>query len=266
VSKGGFGLAITDKQGNVLPPDRAKIVVNLHNKRTRMLFRDPSFGEWIEPESFYSFSSSTFYEEDKNFYFGDDYSIEAINAPVWHGVACTGVKIKKGGETLIFSSDTVNDRKFWKQLCSDKKPQGLRMSKREFESASIIYGDINDYIEHIWSEERFAEAISAYEEAAVIHDISARNSVVHTDYERLKNTTLNKDRSLLASCPDRFTSEWVLCNAGKTYKIIGSKFHEVVRNKSYVLNGDIYHKEQGKYYVGYKSTRADILYAGIKAC
>jgi ribonuclease BN (tRNA processing enzyme) len=250
---GKFGLAITDREGNVLLPDVAKIVINPHSKRPRMLFRDPAYGEWIEPESFYSFSSSTFYEEEKNIYLGDDYTIEAINAPVWHGVACTGVKIKKGEETLIFSSDTVHDKRLWRRLCSEKRPQKLGMSQREFESVSIIYGDINDYIERIWSKERYAEAVHAFKDAAVIHDISARNSVVHTDYEGLGNTTLNKDRSLLAQCPDKFTSEWALCNAGKTYIVRGGRFHEVVGNRSYLLNADIYHKEQGKYYVGYKS-------------
>lgn len=252
---GKFGLAITDGQGNAVPPDAAKIIINPKTGKPRMLFRDPAYGEWIEPESFYSFSSSTFYEEDKNIYFGDGFTIEAINAPVWHGVACTGVKIKKGGETLIFSSDTVNDRILWKQLFSEKMRQKLPMSKREFESASIIFGDINDYIERIWSEERYAESIKAFEDAAVIHDISARNSIVHTDYERLKNSTLSREMSLLASCPDSFTSEWALCNAGKTYTVKGGRFHEVVGNKRYFLNGDIYHKDQGKYYVGYISDR-----------
>ncbi len=252
---GKFGLAITDGAGNAIPPDHAKIVINPGTGKPRMLFRDPAYGEWIEPESFYSFSSSTFYDENKNIYVGDSYTIEAINAPVWHGVACMGVKIKKGEETLIFSSDTVHDKKLWKQLCSEKRSQKLRMSKREFESASIIHGDINDYIERIWSEERYAEAINAFEDAAVIHDISARNSVVHTDYERLESTTLHKGRSLLAQCPDRFTSEWPLCNVGKTYAVKGGGFQEAVGNKGYVLNADIYHKEGGKYYVGYKSDR-----------
>ncbi len=123
----------------------------------------------------------------------------------------------------------------------------------EFKSASIIYGDINDYIERIWSKERYEEAINAFEGAAVIHDISARNSVVHTDYGKLGDTTLHKDRTLLVQCPDKFTSEWALCNAGKTYAVNGGRFYEVVGNKSYSLNADIYHKEEGKNYVGYKS-------------
>jgi len=250
---GKFGLAITDRQDNVLAPDSAKIIVSHKTKKPRMLFKDPEYGEWIEPASFYSFSSSLFYEGNKNIYCGDGYTIEAINAPVWHGVACTGVKINKSEETLIFSSDTVHDKRLWKQLCSEKRPQKLGMSKMEFESASIIHGDINDYIERIWSEERYTEAIKAFKEAAVIHDISARNSVVHTDYERLGNTTLNKDRSLLVHCPDRFTSEWALCNAGRTYGVKGGRFYEVAGDKRYLLDADIYHKDQGKYYVGYKS-------------
>ncbi|HET6419219.1 MAG TPA: hypothetical protein VFG19_03625 [Geobacteraceae bacterium] len=250
---GKFCLAITDRQGNAMPPDIAKIIINPETRKPRMLFRDPTYGEWIEPESFYSFSSSTFYEEDKNIYSGDDYTIEAINAPVWHGVACTGVKIKKDEETLVFSSDTVNDKILWKQLYSEKRPQKLRMSKMEFESASIIYGDVNDFIERIWSEERYAEAINAFKDATVIHDISARNSIVHTDYERLKNTNLNRERTLLAQCPDRFSSEWPLCNSGKIYTVKGGRFYEAVGEKSYSLNADIYHKEEGKYYVGYKS-------------
>jgi ribonuclease BN (tRNA processing enzyme) len=248
-------LVITDRQGNVLPPDDAKIVINPNTNRPRLLFKDPEYGEWIEPSSFYSFSSSVFYEQDKNIYSDGEYMIEAINAPVWHGVACTGVNIKKGEETLIFSSDTVHDKSLWRQLCSEKRPQKLSISKCEFGAASIIYGDMNDYIERIWSEERYAEAIKAFENAAVIHDISVRNSVVHTEYERLQHTNLHKDRSLLVQCPDNFTSEWALSNAGKTYMVNGCRFYEVVGNKTYLLNGDIYHKEEGKYFVGYKNNQ-----------
>jgi len=250
-------LAVADRQGNVLPPEVAKIIINPVTKRPRLLFKDPSYGEWIEPESFYSFSSSVFYEEGKNVYSGDDYTIEAINAPAWHGIACTAIKIKKGGETVIFSSDTVHDKRLWWQLSSEKKTQNLHMSRKEFDSAPIIYGDINDYIERIWSEERYAEAINAFENAAVLHDISARNSVVHTDYESLEYTTLHKERTLLTHCPDRFTSEWALCDSGKTYLVKRGRFYEVVGNKRYLLNSDIYHKEQGKYYVGYKSVQGN---------
>jgi len=246
--------AITDRQGIVLPPDRAKIIINPITKITRMIFKDPEYGEWVEPESFYSFSSPLFYEENKNIYScNDGATIEAINAPVWHGVASIGVKIKKDGETLVFSSDTVHDRVLWKQLCSEKRPQRLHMSRTEFEAATVVYGDINDYIERIWSEERYEDAVNAFKDAAVIHDISIRNSVVHTDYEKLNNTTLDKARTLLVHGPDRFTSEWALCDSGKTYKVKGGRFLEIAAGRCFPMNADIYHKERGKYYVGYRS-------------
>jgi ribonuclease BN (tRNA processing enzyme) len=249
---GRHTLAVVDTQGNLLPPDAAKVVVNPATGRPRMLFRDPDYGEWIEPASFYPFSSARFYEEDKNLYVRDGFAIEAITAPVWHGVPCTGVKIRNGEETLIFSSDTVHDKKLWKRLCSEKRPQRLDMTKEAFESASIIYGDINDYIEHTWSEARYAEAISAFANAAVIHDITAGPSVVHTSYQNLENTTLQKERTLLAHCPDRFTSEWPLCRAGKIYRIEGNRFLEVVGKRCYPLDADLYHKKEGRFFVGHR--------------
>ena len=36
----------------------------------------------------------------------------------------------------------------------------------------------------------------------------AENSIVHTDYEKLHNTVLKKDRTILTHGPDRFVSEW----------------------------------------------------------
>ncbi len=251
---GKSGLYIADRNGNVLSPDNAKLVINRKTKKPRMLFKDPVYGEWVEPECFYSFSSSIFYEDNKNTYSGGDgFTIEAIKAPVWHGVTGIGLKVKKGEETLIFSSDTAHDKKLWKQLYSEKRRLKLHMSEKEFEAASVIYGDINDYIERIWSKERYDDAVNAFEDAAVIHDISSGNSVVHTDYEKIKNTTLRKDRALLTHSPDRFTSEWALCNAGKTFCAKGRNFFEILGDKLYPMNADIYHKEQGKYYVGYKN-------------
>lgn len=254
---GRYALAIVDREGNILPPNAAKVIINLATKKPRMLFKDPNYGEWIEPASFYPFSAAHFYEENKNIYARDGYAVEAIIAPVWHGISCTGVKISNGEETLIFSSDTVHDKKLWKRLCSEKRPQRLHMSKEEFESAPIIYGDINDYIERIWSEERYTEAINAFANAAVIHDITSGPSVVHTRYENLENTTLRKDRTFLAHCPDRFTSEWPLCNAGKTYRLSGGRFQEVVGDRCCPLDADLYHKNEGKFFVGYKSGKGN---------
>ncbi len=247
-------LCIIDNNGDVVGPETAKIVISDKTRRPRMLFKDPDYKEWVEPESFYPFSSSIFYEEDRNIYKApEDFTIEAIKAPVWHGVPCIGIKITTGRETLIFSSDTVNNKELWRQLYTEKRVQRLKMSREDFESASVIFGDINDYIERIWSEARYRAAINAFNDGIVIHDIAARNSIVHTDYEKLNNTSLKKEKVILTHSLDGITSEWVLCDAGKSFRIVGDTFFELVGDEYYPMNADIYHKEGGKYFVGYKN-------------
>lgn len=252
---GKSSLYVADGNGKPVGPDRAKIIISKKSGSYRLLFKDPDYNEWVEPESFYPFSSNVFYSEDKNICEGPGgLTIEAIKSPVWHGISCIGVKFKTESESLVFSSDTVHDIELWKQLCSEKRDQQSSSPKNNFESASIIFGDINDYIERTWSEERFKDAVGVFEDAIIIHDIAIRNSVVHTDYRKLKNTVLKQDKVILTHAPDVMTSEWVLSNAGKSYKIEGDAFFEMVGDKQYILNADIYHKEDGKYYVGYKKT------------
>lgn len=251
---GKTGLHIIDRNGSAVGPDQAKIVISRKTGRPRMLFRDPGSGEWVEPESFYPFSSNVFYEENKNsFRAGRGCTFDAIKAPVWHGIPAIGIRITCGDETLIFSSDTVNDVGLWRQLASEKREQRLAASREEFEAATVIYGDINDYIERVWSGERYQEAINVFQNAIVIHDVSSMNSVVHTDYERLDSTLLRKENVILTHSPDRITSEWVLGDSDKVFRISGKKFFEVVGDELYPLNADIYHKDMGKFYVGYKN-------------
>ncbi len=248
-------LYVLDRNGDPVTPDKAKIVISSKTGRLRLLFKDPFYNEWIEPENFYPFSSDVFYEQDKNIFRDPEgFIIEAINAHVWHGIPGIGLRFKTDKESLVFSSDTVHDIEIWKQLYSEKRQQrSSSLSKKEFDSASVIYGDINDYIERIWSEERFLEAVNTFNGSIVIHDIATRKSVVHTDYRGLKNTVLKKDKTILTHSPDRMTSQWVLSDAEKYFKIMGDTFYEIVGDKLYPCNADIYHKEAGKYYVGYKN-------------
>lgn len=247
-------LFVADTSGNPVPPDRAKIVISSKTGSPRLLFKDPDYNEWVEPECFYPFSSEVFYEQGKDIFRDPEgFTIEAINAPVWHGISGIGLKFKTDNETLIFSSDTVHDVELWERLCSEKKPQRSPLTAQEFISASIIHGDINDYIERMWSRERFDDAVNAFNDAVTIHDIAVRNCAVHTDYRKLKNTSLKIDRTILTHSPDTMTSQWVLSDTGKCFKIKGNIFFEVVRNRLYLCNADIYHKEAGKYYAGYKN-------------
>jgi glyoxylase-like metal-dependent hydrolase (beta-lactamase superfamily II) len=250
---GRTALAVTDARGVRVGPERAKIVISPRTRRPRLLFRDPDCGEWVEPESFYSFSSRVFYEEEQNAFAGEGFTIEGVKAPVWHGLTGLAVRIRSGGETLVFSSDTAHDTGLWRELCTEKRPQKLGMTAAAFAAAAVIEGDINDYVERTWSEERYRQAVATFEGAAVIHDVSTRNSVVHTDYEKLHRTTLRRESTILTHSPDRMTSAWVLSNAGKVFRVRGSGFVELAAGRSYVMNADVYHKEEGKYYVGYRN-------------
>lgn len=253
---GTTSLSVVDRSGNIVDPDKAKIVISRKTNRPRLLFKDPDYREWIEPESFYSFSSEVFYEKEKNIYRDQEgFTIEALKAPVWHGVTSIGLRVTTDEETLIFSSDTIHDKELWKELYVEKRGLRLPMTQREFESASVIYGDINDYIERVWSKERYNDAIAAFDDAVVIHDISLGSSVVHTSYERLNATSLKQKSTVLTHSPDKITSEWVLCKAEKTFRIKGKTFLEVVENRLFPMNADIYHKEEGRYYAGYRNDK-----------
>jgi ribonuclease BN (tRNA processing enzyme) len=252
--KGRYQLAVVDAGGNPLGPEKAKVVVSRKTGRLRMLFRDEVSGDWVEPEHFYPFSSAAFYEEQQNIYADPEgFVIEPVKAPVWHGISSLGIRIRTQKETLTFSSDTHHDKRLWKSLSEKKRQQHLSMSRREFDAVGVIHGDINDYIQRIWSEERYLEAVRSFEEGIVIHDISAQNSVVHTDYENLVNTTLSKARVILTHSPDKITSTWALGDTEKIFRIMGSDFFEAVGNRLFKMDADIYHKEAGRYFAGYRN-------------
>ena len=248
---GGTVLAVVDAEGELVGPERAKIVISGKNGAPRLLFKDPDYHEWVEPDLFYPFSSATFYEMEQNVYRDPaGYTIEAINAPVWHGVPGIGLRFRTASESLVFSGDTAHDTELWWKLHSEKRQ--LRLTG-EFEAASVIYGDINDYIERVWSHERYHEAMAAFDDAVVIHDIATRKSVVHTDYRRLEHTVLKKERTILTHSPDKMTSEWPLSKAEKTFLIQGRSFSEVVGDRLCPMDAAVYHKQEGKYFVGYRN-------------
>lgn len=244
---------VSDLQGKVIGKDRAKIVINPITQRPRLLFKDPVYNEWVEPESFYPFSSKVFYEETQNIYIDDAGTrIEAIKSPVWHGISGIGIKFKTREESVIFSSDTVHDKNLWEQLYSEKRTQKFKPSREEFEEAYVLYDDINNYIERTWSEERYSDALITFKDSIVIHDIALKNSVVHTDYDRLEHTVLERDKTILTHTPDTITSEWVLLKSETVFCIKGNLFYELVGGKAYNLDAAIYHKDAGENYVGYR--------------
>jgi hypothetical protein len=247
---------IVDQEGKRLGPERAKVFVSPVTGSARMLLRDPECGEWIEPSTFYPFSSNFFYGRDKNTYRDEDgLSIEALNAPQWHGIPVAGFKFSTGKETVTFSSDTVHDRELWHRLSTEKRPQKMEMPREEFDAASIIHGDINNYNERIWSPERYDDAVTAFDDAVVVHDVAVRDCVVHTHYKNIKTMGIGPDKLLLTHSPDRMTSQWPLMQTGKAFFVRGRSFSEVVGDELFPMDGDIFHKEAGKYFVGYRSEK-----------
>ncbi|MEF9437936.1 MAG: hypothetical protein L0922_04015, partial [Candidatus Mariimomonas ferrooxydans] len=55
----------------------------------------------------------------------------------------------------------------------------------------------------------------------------------------------------------RITSEWPLCDTEKSFKIKGREFFELVDDKLYPMNADIYYKESGQYWVGYRNEQGN---------
>lgn len=253
-SPGCYRLAVVDSSGGILPAEAAKIFIGSSGV-ARMLFRDPASGEWVDPELFYPFSSHVFYDENWQPFRDPDegFTIEAINAPVWHGVPSIGVKISTGSETIVFSADTNNDLELWQDLYLNRIQQKRQMSDREFQESTVIKGDINDYIERIWGEERYSAALEAFRDGFTIHDIAVRKSVVHTDYRRLEHTALDMKRTILTHSPDKMTSEWLLSEAEKQFSIVGDTLCEVVDGREMPVIGDFFHKEDGRYFVCFRN-------------
>ncbi len=244
-------LRVVDKDGKTVGPDRAKIILSRKGGRARILFKDPELKEWIEPETFYSYKSEVFYDKDRRFIEGDGFTIESHKAPVWHGIPGTALKFKTRKDTVLFTSDTVHDVELWERLSGQKHEQKLgSMSRDEFESSEMIYGDINDFVERIWSPQRFEEAKATFANSAVIQDISLKNSVVHTDYTSIQRTVLDRDHTILTHSPDNITTEWALCFSEKLYRIEGDRFLEKVGDDLFPFVADLYHKTNGKFFVG----------------
>jgi hypothetical protein len=248
----GGGIGVADASGEPVDPGLAKAVVNPATGRVRLLFRDPGSGAWVEPIAYYAFSDPTFYESEPRIYTGPEgFTIEAINAPVWHGLPTVGLRVRHGSETLVFPSDTNHDLDLWKALVGDRRTPSHDMEPEAFAAAGVIVGDINEFIERTWSERRYDEALATFADGVSVHDVSGPRSVVHTGYDQLVRTALDPARTLLTHSPDRMTSAWTLSKVDKTFCIRAGRIHEQVGDVVWPMCADYYHKERGRYFVAF---------------
>lgn len=251
---GSYQYRIEDRQGNVIGPDQAKIFINPMANRPRLLYKDEESGEWVEPESYYPFSSTSFYEEERNDFHDDEagLTVRAVKSSVWHGLPTIAFKFMTEESSLFFSSDTVWKPSLWKELYETYRPQNFEdISRDDFEEASIIYGNINDFIERTWSRERYERAMAAYDGSVIIHDIARKNSIVHTDYPDIKDAPF--ERMIYTHNPDNLISTRPILSSGKRLVIKDGEMYESVKGRLYPFDADVYIRHWTSDLVGYKS-------------
>jgi len=257
-ANGSFYYQVENREGLVIGPEKAKIFINPAANRPRLLLKDDQAGEWVEPESYYCLGSEAFYEKNKNVYRDDeaDLTVEAIKASAWHGVPTIAYKFMTGENKLLFSADTVYKPTLWKQLCEEYRPQRFETLRREeFEKSSILFGDINDFIERTWSRERYERALSAYRDSVVVHDVARRDSIVHTDYADIAHAPIEK--LLFTHNPDNLTAFKPILKSNRKLVQRGGEVYESVKGRLYPFDADVYIHHFTCDLVGYRSERGD---------
>ncbi|MBN1627347.1 MAG: hypothetical protein JW944_12565, partial [Deltaproteobacteria bacterium] len=125
--------------------------------------------------------------------------------------------------------------------------------KENFEKSSIIYGDINDFIERTWGRERYESAMAAYEGSVIIHDVARKNSIVHTDYEDIVHAPF--ENIIFTHSPDNLTSIRPILSSGKRIVLSGGRLFESVRGEPFPFDADVYIRHFTCNFVGYASEK-----------
>ena len=125
----------------------------------------------------------------------------------------------------------------------------------EFEKSSILFGDINDFIERTWSRERYESALSAYQDSVVVHDVARKNSIVHTDYADISNAPI--DKLLFTHNPDNLTAFKPILKSNRKLVLRGGEVYESAKERLYPFDADVYIHHFTCDLVGYRSERGD---------
>ncbi len=258
---------VLDRENRPVPPQQAKIFINPEANRPRLLFRDPATQLWVEPESYYAFSDTVFYTAERNVFTdaANGLQVEALKEPAWHGPPTIALRFTRGETRVVFSSDTVYDPALWRRLVSERRPQKGPLTGDEFLAAPVVYGNINDYIEQTWSERRLQEALHAYDDAVLVHDVDYNGSIVHTSYRNIAAARSDPSlpTTLLTHSPDRFVSLLPLAASEKSYRVRGRALTELTDHGDFPLDADCFIKEEGKLFAGYRNPNG--LYAVVES-
>lgn len=247
---------VLDREGNIVPAEKAKVFIHPQQTRPRMLFKDSTSGEWVEPDVFYPYSNTEFYEENQNDYIDEEIGlrVQAIKSSAWHGPFTVSMKFITEDSQVLFSSDTVYDEKLWHELTFTKHKMNLDgMSPEEFEKAPVIHGDINDFIERVWSKERYETALTAYDDCVIIHEVARPGSVVHTSYPNIAKS--KHDNIIFTHMPDELVSTRPLLKTDMRLNIRDNVlYEEISEDNNFPFCADIYIKEYNSNFVGFKNS------------
>jgi hypothetical protein len=147
----------------------------------------------------------------------------------------------------------VYDPALWKSLAEEELTPHLPMSPSAFNKAAVIYGNIDKLVNRVWSWERYHEAIAAYRDSVLVHDVGDKGSIVHSEYSKV--LTAPARFLILTHAPDKFVSQVPVAVAGKTYRVFGGKVCEEVNGELFELNADVYCKDGTQAHVGYRSPK-----------
>lgn len=251
---------VVDREGNRLPPDRAKVFKPPQVHRPRMLFKDPREEIWVEPETYYAYTDERFYvnESDSPTWHHDSgLAITPIKATAWHGPVVNAYLFEYEGEQIFFSSDTYYNPELWESLTEPLSPK-KNAASGEAKEKTFLRGEINDYLEKIWSEKRLNRALSFYrEDLPTIHDVSGPWAKVHTSYEFLED---HEGEILLTHSPDEFTSLHPLAHFEKSFRVQSNEFLEETEDgQLFPLKAACYHKRFNRYFIGIEDESGDHL-------
>ncbi len=245
---------VKNEDGKILTPDKAKVIIHPVTGSRSILFFDEEYRQWINPETFYSFSDTTYYNEIIPFI--DEKSglkISAVNAATWHGINAVSFIFEYDNTKIYFSGDTVYNSKLWLKFMESELTPKTDLTTPQFINAYSIIDDINNYIQRTWSQRRFKEAMSIYSDMdIIIHDSAAINSIVHTDFSSCAE--LEKNKTLLTHCPDKYISPIPITFNDKQYVVSDKKIYELCESKQYSLNADYYIKMNNHFYAGFKKS------------
>jgi len=235
-----------------------KAIGGKKNSTWWLLYHSPSFKGWIDPFTFYSYENPEFYYDPKPWVVGG-LSFRLVNAHAWHGMDVDGLLIEGFGTQLFFTSDTVYNLAAWKRLLRKRraiKAKTLMKSKTQF-----VEGEIEDYIEQFWSQERYDEAMKLYETPLILHDVGNQNSIVHTEYKEVLDI---RSRLIFIHTPDNFLSAVPFVKPGSAYQIENNDIFEIIEDIPKPLHADLYLKEGKNYLVGFSDKNGEYSFAGLR--